>query len=534
MSVVDVTGVDRTVPPLVARDSANGGLTRRGWLMGAAAIAGAAAWPRPGAAQTADAASPVDLTVQRRTIEVNGRAAPVFGIMQKNGKAGLELSRDERFRVRLHNELDVPTLVHWHGLTPPYQQDGVPELSQPALKPGEIAAYDFALARAGTNWMHSHVGLQEQLLLAAPLIVRDPADAGRDEQEVVILLHDFSFRSPEEIMAGLARAGAYGMAMDSRHSGMSTMGMTMSMPSGPVHGQGAAAPHGSGPHDMGAPGTSSAQNHSAMSEDLNDVDYDAYLANDRTLADPEVVRVERGGRVRLRIINGSAATGFFIDLGNLDGEVIAVDGMPILPIKGRWLELATAQRIDVRLVLPAEEGAFPVLAQREGDVARTGLILATRKANVERIAEASGRKAAAIGFGLEQRLRSPERVAADGPLRRLTLDLTGSMSPYLWSLNGRRFGDHEALRVREGERVEIEMRNKTPMSHPMHLHGHHFQVISLNGQSFDGAMRDTVLVPANASVTVAFKADNPGRWGLHCHNLYHMFAGMMTELRYVS
>jgi FtsP/CotA-like multicopper oxidase with cupredoxin domain len=76
------------------------------------------------------------------------------------------------------------------------------------------------------------------------------------------------------------------------------------------------------------------------------------------------------------------------------------------------------------------------------------------------------------------------------------------------------------------------MRNTTMMSHPMHLHGPSFQVTEINGQSFAGAMRDTVLVTPRTTVKVVFDADNPGLWAFHCHNLYHMEAGMFTTLVY--
>jgi FtsP/CotA-like multicopper oxidase with cupredoxin domain len=89
------------------------------------------------------------------------------------------------------------------------------------------------------------------------------------------------------------------------------------------------------------------------------------------------------------------------------------------------------------------------------------------------------------------------------------------------------------LQVREGERVLIEMRNLSMMTHPMHLHGHHFQIVGINGQAISGAMRDTVFVPHMTSVTFAFDAVNPGKaWAFHCHHLYHMAAGMMTTIGY--
>jgi FtsP/CotA-like multicopper oxidase with cupredoxin domain len=429
---------------------------------------------------------------------VNGKAANVFGLVQPDGRHGLVAEAGKRFHVRLVNELDEHTLVHWHGLTPPSDQDGVPELSQPSLKAGANYEYDFVLARPGTNWMHSHVGLQEQQLLAAPLIVRDPADTARDEQEVVILLHDFTFRDPAEILAGLS--GGMG---DMPGMGHSTTN----------HGSGAAM---------------------EMRPHLNDIEFDAYLANDRTLGDPEVVPVESGGRLRLRIINAAASTNFWLDLGALAGDLVAVDGHAVAPLPGDRFPLAIAQRTDIRLQLPPGAGAYPILAVREGDTARTGIVLATAGATIARIADRAETSAGALDLGLERRLSAADGSLdrADRPVRRHVLELTGSMMGFVWGFNGRRFGEGTPLAVRQGERVEIQLVNRTDMSHPIHLHGHPFQVIAIDGSALAGAMRDTVLVPVGASVTIAFAADNPGHWAFHCHNLYHMAAGMMTSVRY--
>jgi FtsP/CotA-like multicopper oxidase with cupredoxin domain len=295
------------------------------------------------------------------------------------------------------------------------------------------------------------------------------------------------------------------------------------------------------------PGDMAGMDHDAMGQGaempgmshLNDVTYDAYLANDRTLDDPEVVPVEPRSLVRLRIINGAASTNFWIDLGALDGHLLAVDGSPCRRskiddagkiLRGRRFPLAMSQRIDVAVGIPAA-GAYPILAQREGDRAQTGIILATPGAAIARVAGTATEPAPPLGLDLDREIAAvyPLGRAAD---RRHTLDLTGSMMGFVWSLNGRKFGAHEPLRVRQGERVEIEMVNRTDMSHPMHLHGHTFQVVGIDRQPLYGPMRDTVLVPVNGRVTIAFDADNPGRWALHCHNLYHMAAGMMTTVDY--
>ena len=197
-------------------------------------------------------------------IDVNGRAAPVFGLRQPNGTAGVVLDPGQRFTVALANKGSEPTVIHWHGQIPPVRQDGVADTGfETVIAAGAAENYDFA-PRAGTHWMHSHHGLQEQALMAAPLIVRTAADAAADFQEVTVLLHDFSFRDPAEILAGVK---------DGKDIKAERAMPGMSMP-------GDAA-------------------------DLNDIDYDAYLANDRTLADPSVVRV---GRVRLRLINAATST----------------------------------------------------------------------------------------------------------------------------------------------------------------------------------------------------------------------------------
>ncbi len=197
--------------------------------------------------------------------------------------------------------------------------------------------------------------------------------------------------------------------------------------------------------------------------------------------------------------------------------------------------VAIAQRLDIRLALPAGQGAYPVFAHREGDTARTGILLATPKARIERLAHHAEHKAPVVGLNLERRLAAVHPLGPRPADRTHVLDLTGSMKGYNWGLNGVAYGDHKPLELRQGERIEIAFRNKTMMAHPMHMHGLPVQVVEIDGERFAGAMRDTVLVPANGGrVTVAFDAVNPGTWVMHCHNLYHMAAGMMTTLTYVG
>jgi FtsP/CotA-like multicopper oxidase with cupredoxin domain len=489
----------------------NGRLTRRQILAASVAMAGTIPFLTKEAAAAASEphAAGLRLTAGTRTLVVNGKPARVFGLVGPNGNPGITLSPGERFYVDLVNQAGTSTLVHWHGQLPPWKQDGFPWPQSPPIPAGDTQSYDYAPI-TGTYWMHSHYRMQEQNLMTAPLIVHSAEDVRADRQEVVLMLHDFSFQTPNELLAGLTGSqsampkGGMGKAMnvasmDRMKSG--TMG-TMNMGSG-------------------------------MTMDLNDIDYDAFLANDRTLADPEIVRTEPGGRVLLRLINGASSTQFWVDLGALGGTVVAVDGHPVRPLRGSRFPLAMAQRLDVLIDLPGN-GSYPILALVEGKRARTGIVLAASGAPVSRLAMEAGENAPPVNLSLERRLEAAHPLAPRAPDITHRVILAGTMMPYGWSMNGEYWPNVTPLMIAAGQRVVIEMINHSMMAHPMHLHGHVFQVVAINGVPLTGAARDTVLVPTKGSVTIAFDADNPGRWAFHCHNLYHMMAGMMTEVRYAG
>ena len=477
-------------------------LSRRGFLAASAAMAASLTLPAPVRAQSAR----MRLSAATRTIDVRGKAATVWGLLDGNGRSGLVLDPGQAFAVDLTNTLAEPTIIHWHGQFPPNAQDGVPDMPMPVLQPGEARAYDFA-ARPGTHWMHAHIPAHEMLLLAAPLIVRRPEDVAADRQEVTLFLHDFSFRPPAEVLAEIT-GGASMAGMDHGQTGQGDMaGMDM--------GDGA----------MSMPGMD------GMAMDLNDYNFDAYLANDRTLDDPEVVAVGKGSRVLVRVINAAAATVFWIDTGVLPGRLVAVDGEPVQPLPGSRFGVAMGQRLDIELDVPGGGGAFPILALREGGKERTGLILATPGAAVTKIADTSDADHPAFSADLTQEasLRAitplPERAPTSQPM----LMLGGSMMPYVWTINGQTWASHVPVTARTGDRVEITFHNMSMMAHPMHLHGHAFQVVGVGKDRIAGAVRDTVHVPPMGRVTVAVDAGEAARWMLHCHHMPHLATGMMTE-----
>lgn len=420
---------------------------------------------------------PRSIVVIEREIEVNGKISTVFSIHLPGSTYGLTLTKGDEFDFSVYNASTFPTSLHWHGLILPNSEDGVACVTQPPIAPGTLYPYHFKLLQAGTFWMHSHFGLQNQQLLSAPLIIKDPNEADA-HQDVVMFLADFTFQNPQRVLDGLR---------------------TMK---------------------------------SKKTQDINDVSYDAFLTNSHTLSNPSFIKVEPGNTIRLRIIDGATSTNFFVDLGALKGKAIAVDGNGIRALSGSRFEIAVAQRLDLLIDIPKGEGAYPIFAQGEGTTMLTGLVLMTPHAKPPALSEQSSIKARAFNYEQEKRLTAESSLIPKPVDRTLTVELGGDMSKYVWTLNGEAWPNATPLMVKQGERVEMIFNNKTRMSHPMHLHGHVFQVTEIAGQPLSGAMRDTILVLPQSTVKVQFDADNPGVWPLHCHNFYHEVAGMMTTLLY--
>ncbi len=457
--------------------------TRRQFLTATAGLALLPALPRMGFAAPA-----AQLTVASRQLEVLGKAATVFGITGPDGKPGLMAREGERFYGLVDNQSGEDLILHWHGQVLARNTDDRTRPNGGVHPTGTQEAYDFPLT-AGTHWMHSHT-LSEQQLLAAPMVTVE-ADAG-DTPQAVIMLHDFSFRPPAEIAAGLMTAQGHHMA-GMKMGGMDMSGMKME---GMTH--------------------------------ANDVDYDAYLANDRTLADPDVIAVQ-SGPVRLRIINGATATAFWISTGGLAAQVVAVDGNKVAPTSRASIPLAQGQRVDLLVQIPPEGGAFAILAQVENALMQTGVILATAGADIAKVPSLAAAPAPFVDLTFDASLSALTPLPAKPADATLHIAL-GMEAGYRWTINGAAHGEAAPLQAALGSRVEMMFMNPTMMMHPMHLHGHHFQVVDLGLGRFNGPRRDVVMVPPGGMVTVAVDFDKAGAWFLHCHHLYHMASGMMTSV----
>lgn len=428
---------------------------------------------------------PKILNAVEENLTVNGKTTRVFNILQPNKAEGYVGFKGDFFDIVLNNKTSVPISIHWHGIILPNNQDGVPYVTQLPIQPGQSHHYYFKIKQAGTFWMHSHYKFHEQNLMTAPLTFKDKHDTYASDKEVTVMLQGFSFTKPEKIFYNL------------QHKKMMPM------------------------------------LNSAKKPDLNDVNFDAYLANRRTLDNPQVVYVKPNEKIRLRLINGSTATNFWVLTGKLTGKAISVDGNNIVPIQNTRFQLAVAQRLDLEVTVPKSGGVFPILAQVEGEKNQTGIILATKNATIPQLSQQAATVVPALNDQQEQQLHSLQPLSPKPIKTTLNYKLTGDMQRYVWKINDEIWPHIKPLKVTKGERVEMVFKNDTNMAHPMHLHGHVFQVSEINGNKLDnGPIRDTILVLPHSTKKIIFDADNPGIWMMHCHVLYHMAAGMMTTTNY--
>ncbi|MGA8117525.1 MAG: multicopper oxidase family protein [Actinocatenispora sp.] len=434
----------------------------------------------------------------------------------------------DQMRVRLTNRLPAPTTAHWHGVALRNDADGVPHLTQPPVPPGCRHEYAFTLPRPGTYWYHSHLGVQRDRGLYGPLIVDDPHEPGDYDVEFVVVIDDWidgAGTTPDGLLHELrshpncwryqtpVRAGAVGGAGAARP----TPRRTTDARGAPLMGI---------PPGMGG-----------------EIDYPYHLINGRLPTAAATLRAKAGQLARIRLINASAATVYRVALGGHRLTVTDSDAYPIVPVTVDTLDIASGERYDVTTRL--DDGVFPLTAVAQGKQAQARCLVRTGAGTVPDVdaqpRELDGRRLRLRDMTAAESVRLPA-VAPD-----VTHDLwfDGDMTAFTWKIDGNAYTADDPfhgirpLGVHLGDRVRLRLNNQTPMYHPIHLHGHTYQIRGYGtaGEPGDtamhhGARKDTVLIAPNQRVTVDLVADNPGQWLTHCHNAYHLAAGMATILSY--
>ncbi|MFF7642876.1 multicopper oxidase domain-containing protein [Streptomyces canus] len=484
----------------------------------------------------------VNLTAARAMLELGGGLmANSWAFSGQTPGKELRLSVGDTLAAELSNQLPdkTTTSIHWHGIALRSDMDGVPPATQTSVRAGSNFTYRFITDAPGTYFFHPHVGVQLDRGLYAPLIVEDPKEPLPYDDEWVVVLDDWVdgvTGTPDEVYAEL-KQGMGGMDMggmdmgssspspSSSSSDMGDMGgmdmSNMSMKSG-----GSASPSASGGTSMKFMLTDSKSK--LLGGDAGDVKYPYHLVNGRIPTDPAVYTSKPGKRIRLRIINAGGDTAYRVALGGHNLTITHTDGFPV---EHKWVKallVGMGERYDVTVTL--DDGVFPLVAVAEGKNASGMALIRTGSGSAPkptvRPAELNGK----IMTASQLKAADDVRLDAKKTDRVHRIELTGGMDKYNWGINGKQFDMNNPtanpILVEQGQRVRLDFVNKTTMWHPMHLHGHTYQL------GTDGPRKDTTIVLPKKTVSVFFDADNPGQWMMHCHNAYHGEAGMMALVAY--
>ena len=392
----------------------------------------------------------------------------------------LRVKEGDTVRVRVTNGLAEPTTIHWHGVDVPANMDGVPGLSQEPIAPGATFTYEFVAKPAGSRWYHAHVNehIQQGGGLAGALIIEPRDSTPASEREYSVVAQQWS--PPGEQPVG-------------EHGGMG-MG-----PSGMMMGG----------DDGGAT--------------------DRFTVNGKAYPHAAPLIVRQGERVRLRLINaGTTATQVFALAGH-PLIVTHTDGNPLsVPVPVDAVPLGVGERADVEFQA-SSPGRWKLGSISSGQ--------ADRGLGVDVVYE--GHEGDPVQYPALDGLGVASYSAMTGgpvptakPDRNFELTLTGGMGSDEWKINGRTYPTTEPLNIRQGERIRVKLFNMSMEDHPMHLHGHSFQLVAIGDRPVAGPSKDTLTLGHMDSFDIEFVAANPGRWLFHCHNLEHMMGGMMAELRY--
>jgi len=505
-----------------------------------------------------------DLYVSEKMITVNGKSSMATLINDSLPAPTLKMQEGDTVTIRVHNQLNESTSIHWHGLLVPFEMDGVPGISFDGIPAGSTFTYKFKLTQSGTYWYHSHTGFQEQTGMRGAIVIEPK---GRErypiEEDHVILLSDWTHRDPHNLLKLLKQRADF----DNYH--LPDFKKLLS--------------------DIAATDLEAAYDKRKMWNQMRMMPTDftdlsgettfTYLMNGKTTAANWTQLVKAGQPVKLRFINGSAQTIFDVRIPGLKMKVVATDGIDVAPVDVDDFRIGVAETYDV-IVTPTRD-AHTIFAQ---NIDRTGFVattLATKRGaraaipamdDVEwlTMSDMMGAMGAngydarhaktEYDFKTDMRVDSPrmnlddpginlrdinrkvltynqlhsvgDEIMAEQrkPTREIEIHLTGNMERYIWALDGIMFKDAPPVNIKPGERVRITLVNDTMMNHPMHLHGMWSDLRMPSGEF--QVRKHTIMVQPAQKISFDVTGE-AGRWAWHCHLLYHMEAGMFREVAVV-
>ena len=563
-------------------------LRHAGLAAGSVAVPWLPGWAQPVSAGLPTlSGSDIALTVAHQTMAVDGRTHHAIGINGTVPAPLIRLRQGQRARITVTNTLAEDTSIHWHGLLLPFQMDGVPGISFPGIRPAETFVYDFPVIQAGTYWYHSHSGLQEQIGHYGPIVIDpDGSDPIAADREHVIVLSEHSPLHPHAIFRRLKLQGGYFNYQKQTLAGLlagrdqsakervawGAMRMDPSDISDVTGATYTFLVNGQGPADawtgLFKPGERVRLrfvNAAAMTifnvripgctltivqadgQDVRPVrvdefqiavaeTYDVIVTPTEDRAYPLVAEAsDRSGMARATLAPRAGMVAAFPALRRRPLATMKDMGMGA----GGHAEHG-GTRADAAACAP-EHAAMGHCTPGGGamehsmrdfavapEVARTPTVQTISPMPVDRTGEppqglADAGHRVLVYRDLVAAARNPDLRA---PSRQLRIHLTGNMERYMWAFDGVKLNEVKApIPFRAGERVRVTLVNDTMMAHPIHLHGHFFELVTGHGDH--APRKHTVNVAPGGTVTFDLTADAVGDWAFHCHLLYHMHAGMM-------
>jgi FtsP/CotA-like multicopper oxidase with cupredoxin domain len=523
----------------------------------------------------------IDLVVDYKTVDFAGEYVQALAINDQIPAPTLRFKEGDDVIIKVHNHLKEGTTIHWHGLLVPWMMDGVENLSQEPIPPGQVFTYTFKLKQSGTYWYHSHAGLQEQQGLYGGFII-DPLDTVpyTYTKDLVVVLSDWSNTKPDQIFANLKKDGDY---------------YNPRMPLQPSITK-FIADYSKGTHKEQSKLISDYEMMQDMRMniyDLADVAYDAYLLNGHPASHPWTSQVQVGDIVRLRFIGAAASTNYRVKIHGASMEIVHVQGHDVVPLKVDDFTISPGETTDV-LVKIEQDQPYIIYAESADTLgAAMGALITQTCQQVDYRGVPPFPTPAPVMMGHSHQLEhpakgeskgheehaapkktedhqgngsvhhSPDHVMHDShekksvdvisltkgtkyqnlkslqktndptkPVQEIHMELSGYMDRFMWFINGKPESEAELILIKPGQRYRIRFTNSSMMIHPMHIHGHFF--ILRNGNGAYDPFLHTIEVPPGATVVADFDADTSGQWFFHCHHLYHMMAGMSRVFRYTT
>ncbi|NBW36308.1 MAG: copper oxidase [Cytophagia bacterium] len=480
-----------------------------------------------------------DLVITDTIVNYTGKERKAITINGQLPAPTLYFTEGDTAEIHVYNKLHHESSIHWHGLILPNEHDGVPYLTTAPILPHGHHVFRFPIVQNGTYWYHSHTMLQEQVGMYGAFIIHKREKS--KIPEYTMLLSDWSDENPHQIERSLHYATDWYAIK-----------------------KGAAQSYGEAikAKQLGTKFENEFKRMAAM--DVSDVYYDRVLSNGK----PERAykNLQPGDSIRIRIINGSASTYFWLSYAGGKISVVASDGMDVVPVGVDRLIVGVSESYDVIVKIP-EAGSYELRATSEDRTNYTSLWLGEGKKNesisMPRLNYFEGMSmmndmmtvdAKMNDMGMDMSLQQMDMNAVmyrelteqaqspvtlnyamlaspvattlpKAPTRTLHFTLTGNMNRYIWTMDNRTISESDKILIKKGENIRIVLTNNSMMRHPMHLHGHFFRIV--NGQGDYAPLKNVLDIMPMETDTIEFHASEEyGDWYFHCHILYHMMSGM--------